>query len=204
MSIFLIDIEAVVLCVLIGNELPTFKIHVAYKVIPPCRFHCRFESKDKNALKAHSLGQLITCKGFTETHLCIPKEFWSTVRLINLLLIEIFLSHHHRPFLFWAHTERLGALFNVGSTCLESHNCSLYILYGTLEPFVLILASIKLKTALLFKECMNIVVSEARTIITHCRFPKNNFIRNTHLTALFLYSGLNITISVSYLEIAFM
>ena len=204
MSIFLIDIEAVVLCVLIGNELPTFKIHVAYKVIPPCRFHCRFESKDKNALKAHSLGQLITCKGFTETHLCIPKEFRSAVGFINLLLPEIVYSHLNRTLLLRTHVKCLGAFLDIGGTGLESHNSGHHILCCTLKPFVLVLTSIELKTALLFKECMNIVVSEARTIITHCRFPKNNFIRNTHLTALFLYSGLNITISVSYLEIAFM
>src|SRR5574344_537836 len=160
MSVFLVNIETVVLCVLIGNELPTFKIHVAYKVIPPCRFHCRFESKDKNALKAHSLGQLITCKGFTETHLCIPKEFRSAVGFINFLLPEIVYSHLNRTLLLRTHVKCLGAFLDIGGTGLESHNCSHDIVLGAFKPFVLVFSSIKLKTSLPFEKSMNIVICE--------------------------------------------
>ena len=159
-SVFLVNIETVVLCILVGYELPTFKIHVAYKVIPPCRFHCRFESKDKYALKAHSLGQLITCKGFTETHLCIPKEFRSAVGFINLLLPEIVYSHLNRTLLLRTHVKCLGAFLDIGGTGLECYYCSHDIVLGAFKPFVLVFSSIKLKTSLPFEKSMNIVICE--------------------------------------------
>ena len=165
-----VNVHMVTGSVLIGNKLPALKVHMGHKVFTPCRFHCRFEGQNKDALESHFLCKLIGCKGLAKAHLGIPKELR---RSAGIFLRRIGIILHralYRLILLRAHFEGSSTAGIRDDTGFQFDNRSFHIIHGAVKPFVAVAALVHLAKALAAENAVNILICENGTIGAHGRF----------------------------------
>ena len=118
----LIDIDVLIVSILVGNELPAFKVNMGDQVFHPGRFNGGLESEHQHTGKAHLLSKLVGCKRLTKAHLSVPQELRSAVRLIPFCLSEIGHGSLNSHSLLRTHFKGLCAVFNICKAISYSNN----------------------------------------------------------------------------------
>ena len=148
-----------------GNELPAFEVNVAHEVFFPFALNSGLKGQYQNLLPAHLLCQLITGKGFTKAHFCVPEKMGRFTASLIGVLFEIFLSQSNGPFLFRTHFEGVTFIFRIGLPAFYCQDRCLDFLYRTLKP--LALQPFNLHG---FQNSMNVVIHKKCAIITDRKF----------------------------------
>ena len=203
LGILLVDIDGLVMSVLIGDELPAFKVNMRNQIFTPGRFNRWLECQHQNLREPHFLGQLIGGEGLPEAHLCIPQELRCVSRICFLCVLEIAFCPHNSTLLLRTHLEGPGT----GSLCpdagLQFNDGSLHVTNGTVVPLVIV-RNIQLLEAFAFKDRVNIVIHEDGSILAHGRLGIEQLIRHMRSAKLLFYTGVDITFCITDLDITFM
>ena len=172
------------------------------KVFPPCRFNGRLEGQHQHTLEAHLLRKLIGGESLTKTHLGIPEELGGTTGIIILGRLEETYRVLHCTVLLWTHTEICAAVLYIGSAIAHGNAGCTDIIHRASEPFIAILASIKLLETSAFEKCMHIVVGKAAAIRTHGAEGELGAVWQTTGVQLFVDAGFHITVGKTYFQVA--
>ena len=155
-----------------GDELPAFKVDVAFKIFAPGILHSRLEGEHQYALHVHSLGKLVGGKSLAKAHLGIPQELGYAAVTGLLAHAEIRLGLVDRCKLFGTHGKVLGALALVTGAITNLQPCATHIIRRAAEP----LAADILKS-LGLKPFMHRMVHKRGSIGAHRAFGKHDLVR---------------------------
>ena len=146
---------------------------MSFKVLFPGRLYGRFEGKDKDLLKPHSLCKLIGSESLAEAHLTVPKELRTKGRILLDFLFEVVLCYSDRFLLFRAHAKAISPSdVQIDGRDHNSHDSGSYILRRAAEPF-----TIYLLDTTLFEHSVNGMVSKAAAISIKRRHDDFDLIR---------------------------
>ena len=161
------------LCIFIGNELPTGKVHMREQIFAPRGFHGGLEREHQHALCAHLFGKLIGRKGFAKAHFRVPKELRRAVRVVLLCRNIIVHGALHGGSLFRAHAKSRGAgtlQTNAGFQLVHGGDD---IFDGAVEPFV-VAVGVQLSESVAFQKAVNVLIGKAGAIGPHGGILKQN------------------------------
>ena len=197
-----VHVDLIVVSVLVGDELPAFKVNMSHKIFMPCGLHRRLECQHQYPLEAHFTAELICGKGLAKAHFSVPQEFRCTVRLISFCLSEILHCTLDGDVLFGTHTEVEGTLSVSDFACSQLSDRRLYVVNRAAVPLVIVLAFIESVKAVSAEYSVNIVVGKARTVGTHSRIRPQDRVRNAACVHYLTDTGFYVTVGVADLYVA--